>query len=184
MPLTTYTVGEVLTASSLNANLSFASTNGGLVRVGGGALSGSSTTFSSVFSSTYDAYKIVVSNGANSGTSYVLMTFGATATGYITACNATTVSTSAYPNAFSTITTGAQVAYVTSTDFSVDATVVNPNLAKKTFYTATGSLINGTTEVGTAVGFLNNSTVYTAFTLAVTSGTLSGTCNIYGYSLS
>ena len=32
----------------------------GMVRVGGGALSGTSTTFTSVFSATYDAYKVVL----------------------------------------------------------------------------------------------------------------------------
>ena len=51
MPLTTYTAGEVLTAASLNANLSFASTNAGPIAIfnetqasgtaGGGFTSGS-----------------------------------------------------------------------------------------------------------------------------------------------
>lgn len=62
MPLTTYTAGQVLTASSLNSNFTFAAANGGgTARIGGGTLSGTATNFQGVFSATYDTYQIVIS---------------------------------------------------------------------------------------------------------------------------
>ena len=58
MPLTTYTSGEVLTASSLNANFSFAAANG-MVWVGGATPSAAATvTVDNVFTSTYTHYLI------------------------------------------------------------------------------------------------------------------------------
>lgn len=61
MPLTTYTAGQVLTASSLNANLSFAAGAGGLVCVKAEtALSGTSTVANNVFTSDYSNYLILM----------------------------------------------------------------------------------------------------------------------------
>lgn len=61
MPLTTYTAGQVLTASSLNANLSFAASAGGLVCVKDEtALSGTSTVANNVFTSDYSNYLILM----------------------------------------------------------------------------------------------------------------------------
>ena len=64
MPLTTYTAGEVLTAASLNANLSFAASSpaGGLICVKAEtAFSAvSSTTADGVFTSAYTNYKVIV----------------------------------------------------------------------------------------------------------------------------
>ena len=70
MPLTTYTAGQVLTASSLNANLSFAAGAGGLVCVKAEtALSGTSTVANNVFTSDYSNYLILMrytTTGSNS----------------------------------------------------------------------------------------------------------------------
>jgi hypothetical protein len=57
-------------------------TAGALVRVGGGALSGTSTAFTNVFSATYDAYRIVISNATTSASANVTMILGATVTNY------------------------------------------------------------------------------------------------------
>ena len=56
---------------------------GGLVRVGGGALSGASTAFTNIFSSTYNSYKIVFSNVSLSVPAYATMILGETTTGYL-----------------------------------------------------------------------------------------------------
>ena len=61
MPLTTYTAGQVLTASSLNNNLTFAASAGGLVCVKAEtALSGTSTVANNVFTSDYSNYLILM----------------------------------------------------------------------------------------------------------------------------
>jgi hypothetical protein len=70
MPLTTYTPGEVLTAASLNDNLTYLDGKGsGLVYITGASFS-SATTISmaaSVFTSTYKTYQVVfqVTSGAD-----------------------------------------------------------------------------------------------------------------------
>ena len=183
MPLTTYTAGEVLTASSLNANLSFAAS--GLVRVGGGSLSSNSTAFTNVFSADYHAYKIVVSNAGIASSDYFRIILGATATGYVQGMSGVTVATSAYSNTFSGVTTSFLVAYSTATiaDLGFEFTLINPQLAKKTFISSTGNF-NTATENGSMGGYLNNSTQYTGLTFSTPAASFTGTVNIYGYSLS
>jgi hypothetical protein len=184
MPLTTYTSGEVLTAASLNANFSFAA-QGGLVRVGGGSLSGGATTFSSVFSSTYDAYKIVLSNGAFSANSYTNMTLGSTSTGYISYVPSVVSTTGNYSNAFGGIPTSSwSVAFTKTLDYGATWDIVNPNLAKRTHIYGGMLIETSLGAAGTMFGTLNNTTQYTAFTLTQSVGNLTGTVNIYGYTLS
>ena len=185
MPLTTYTAGEVLTAASLNANLSFAATNppGGLVRVGGGALSGSSTAFTSVFSATYEAYKIIVTGGNVSTAAYITLIFGSTTTGYKSGQPGVVTTTGAYSNSLSTGTTYAAVGFTTSGNFGSDITVVNPQLAKYTHTSSSLGFVDGNNGASHN-GVLENTTQYTGFTLACSGGTFTGTVNIYGYALS
>jgi len=85
MALTTYTAGEVLTAASLNANLSFAASNpvGGLVGLVNQTAFTATTgvTVSDVFSSTYSNYLLTVVTTVT-GADDLLMQFtvGGTAT--------------------------------------------------------------------------------------------------------
>ncbi len=82
MPLTTYTAGEVLTASSLNANLSFAASNptSGLTYVGGAAPSAAATTsIDNVFSATYQNY-LITYNLTTSSTMRVQLRVGGVTT--------------------------------------------------------------------------------------------------------
>ena len=62
MAVKTFTTGEVLTASDTNTYLN----NGGLVYITQVNLTGSAVSVTSCFSSTYDSYRIVVSNLTNS----------------------------------------------------------------------------------------------------------------------
>jgi len=66
-----------------------AASAGALVRVGGGTLSGASTTFSSVFSATYDSYLILVAGVYGSTSANINLKLGSTATGYYWARNLT-----------------------------------------------------------------------------------------------
>jgi hypothetical protein len=71
MPLTTYTAGEVLTAASLNANLSFAAGSGGLQFITSATVTAQTTlTVSNVFTATYLNYfmtytNVTTASGAN-----------------------------------------------------------------------------------------------------------------------
>ena len=160
-------------------------TSGALVRVGGGTLTTTTNTFSNVFSATYANYLVVahgVKNSASTDTIGIRM--GTTATGYYygmlrrsfggTDANASGSNTDAFyiGNAIQTVVTG----------FSVF--ISGPQLATETYMAAPYTQV-GTTAYGGAVsGYLNNTTQYTDLTIYGTSGNLSGTVNVYGYTLS
>ena len=157
----------------------------GLVRVGGGALSGSSTTFSSVFSATYDAYRIVFSNLSASAAAGLKMTLGATTANYNYVSVAAVYSTSAYSaqSGEDTAASWLVVGNLNSATGGAFMDIVNPFLAAKTTFRSDFVNLAGT-AAGTLSGYLNNTTSYTAFTIAPASGTCTGTVNIYGYTLS
>jgi len=155
----------------------------GLVRVGGGALSGSSTAFTSVFSATYDAYAFTISNLTTTLAGVVNLTFGATTANYYYSGIRAQFSGGAINN-----NTGSNVAafYVgnANTDTTgVTGTFVNPFLTARTVvnYSTMKSPLD---DAGILTGILNNTTSYTGFTLTAASGNLGGTVNIYGYTLS
>jgi hypothetical protein len=158
--------------------------NGALVRVGGGTLSGSSTAFTNIFSSTYDAYKIVFSNISFSTTAYATMILGAATTNYVNFQPGANIS-GTYTNyfgAYGTASWGIAYTNITNTGFAVE--VVNPNLP--TITTISGGLFyNSSVSNGATMhGLLNNSTQYTGFTIGTSSGNITGTVNVYGYTLS
>ena len=155
---------------------------GGLVRVGGGSLSGSSTAFTSVFSATYEAYKIIVTGGNVSTSAYITLIFGATTTGYKSSQPGSVTTTGAYTTSLASGTSYAAVGF-TSGNFGSDITVVNPQLAKQTYTSSSLGFVDGNNGASHN-GVLENSTQYTGFTLGCSSGTFTGTVNIYGYALS
>jgi len=190
MPLTTYAPGDVLTASSLNANLVFAAANptGGLVRVGGGTLSGASTAFTNVFSATYEAYKIVFSNVAPSSTNdnYLNMILGSTITGYFYGYSRTDFITGV---ASGDSGGGSDTGFLRigqGVTFGLIIDLQNPFLASKTSMQLQSASYNSVTTQKSlsGSGFLNNTTSYTGFTISIGTGTVTGTVNVYGYALS
>jgi hypothetical protein len=134
------------------------------------------------FSSTYDDYLITVTGGVLSAQNAMRMILGATTAGYYLGIASV---------AFSGATVGGVsvdngaiwnfVGYGTTNGFDMSMNVKNPNLAKLTFITATyTNTIGG--SAGTANGYLNNSTQYTAFTISPGGGTMTGgTIRVYGY---
>jgi hypothetical protein len=159
----------------------------GLVRIGGGTLSGASTAFTNVFSATYDAYKIVITGAATSGNAAITLIFGATTAGYYYSTPMSAFSDGNYSTAGGAGSNAASWAYVAAANAATVGTtleIVNPYLASRTFFSSTPVVSGGNTAFGTGGGFLNNTTSYTGFTLAASTGNLTGTCNIYGYALS
>jgi hypothetical protein len=186
MPLTTYTAGEVLTASSLNANLSFAANAGGLTLVKtqtiGSAVA--AVTVTDAFSATYDNYLITVDGGVASGDINMGMTLGATATGYYSSriyllYSSSTVNGEALSNQtnYGTVVRGS----VNSLNGAI--TLFDPFAAKATHMTCNMAGSSTGSFWQTGGGYLANTTSYTAFTLTCGSGTVTGgTIRVYGYS--
>ena len=157
----------------------------GLVRVGGGTLSGASTTFSSVFSATYQAYLVTFTNVlATAGDDFNLQ-LGATTTGYYYG------GAGSAPTGGAAVVQGSNVAsFRVSTAGTTKYTggnlwLYNPFLSVETTYQTVRINPDTTGNMVTVQGFLNNTTSYTAFTMAMVSGSFSsGTINIYGLALS
>jgi hypothetical protein len=156
----------------------------GIVRVGGGTLSGTSTTFSSVFSATYDAYKVVLTNLLSSNHTYFQI---GSATSAYYSCGAT-VLYSAGTFRGETGSNAAQfnrLGYSAGTNyFGATIEIQNPFLSVQT--AAQWSFIGTNTGDGSAMmsGFLDTTASYTSIKIGALSGNLTGTCNIYGYVLS
>jgi|688.fasta_scaffold459203_2 hypothetical protein len=185
MPLTTYTAGEVLTAASLNANLSFAASSpaGGLTLISTTTIGTtvSSVTVSSAFSATYDNYKIIVSGGLSSTSTYLKMTLGATATGYYFG---ELFRTYAGVTGADNLSNGAYwlVGGAKPNGLISNIEIQNPFSSARTCFTTIYANPNTTGENEFAGGFLDNATSYTAFTLTPNSGTITGgTIRVYGY---
>jgi hypothetical protein len=182
MAVKTFT-SEILTSSDTNTYLA----NAGLVYVTSATIGSavSTVTVSSAFNTTYDAYKIVVSDGISSVDGRLRMTLGATVTGYYWGLIA-----GRYDNGGAVSVGGSNAAlwdYIgigSGAGLSVNIDLINPFLSKKTTisaaYTDPGS--GAGTGAGWSSGQLNNSTSYTSFILSPASGTLTGgTITVYGY---
>ena len=187
MPLTTYTAGEVLTAASLNANLSFAASSpaSGLTLISATTIGTtvSSVTVTNAFSATYNNYKIVISGGLASAAVDLQLQLGATTTGYYAGYALITYSSGAIAgkgnnNAANFSDFGAGNA----NGLNVSADILAPFLTKNTFVVG-GQALNVTTNRNAIFsGFLNDTTSYTAFTILVSGGTATGgTILVYGY---
>ena len=154
----------------------------GLVRVGGGALTGASTAFTSVFSATYDAYKLTFTNVAMTANALINLQLGATTTGYNYAVFGGLFSSAAYQAVGNGSNTSSFMVSVGQVNAGVTVDLYCPFLTTKTTFAA--SPVNQTTYFAISGGYLDNSTSYTGFTISAASGNLTGTCNIYGYALS
>lgn len=141
-----------------------------------------SVTVTGVFSSTYDNYKVIVSGGtASVDDSQLTLVLGATTTGYYMSYSGVnfsgaTASLVSNNNAASWTRVGSGFTNGLQTNFEL----VAPNLAKTT------SITGAMASVGAArsfSGYVGNTTQYTAFTMAIDAGTMTGgTIRVYGYS--
>ena len=142
----------------------------------------SSVTVTDVFSSSFDAYKVIVSSGVgSSNNAQLFLTLGATATGYewgyVLANSGATVGSS------TTTGTYIPVGEINNSTLQGSMEIVNPNLAKYSYVNATlgWNLVNFNSRAG-LTGVLKDTTAYTAFTLTASAGTLTGgTIRVYGY---
>lgn len=142
----------------------------------------STVTVSNAFSSTYDNYLIVVSGGVGSATSYLLLTLGATATGYYRTVLEWSYGGSSVSSSSDGNTTSGFIGGGTTNSLDGVCMILAPNLAKVTSWTSTINRTATTAAVRLAYNFLNDTTQYTAFTVAPSTGTITGgTIKVYGY---
>lgn len=194
MPLTTYTIGEVLTAASLNDNFTFAAANpvataGALVYITGGTAPGTSATlsFNSCFSATYKNY-LVVSNLYTSAAAqqllYAKMRLSGTdaSTNYDYNITYTTASAGPTRDNGTGGTLGLFFGYCTNNAGGSVAsfTLANPAIASAT------SIVSQANSDGTGYQTLvggathTTATAYDGVTFSVNGGNLTGDVRIYG----
>ena len=179
MAVKTFTTGEVLTAADTNTYLA----NSGLVYITSTTIGSavSSVTVSNVFSSTYDQYLITFAGGTATTTNLISLQLGATATGYYEVRPGVVIATAATVNNVTNNGTFFYVGQYTTTGKTLHTVLMNPNLATETQHFSQGYSYN-TTAIALSTGFLNNTTQYTAFTLAALAGTWTGgVVTVYGY---
>jgi hypothetical protein len=190
MPLTTYTAGEVLTAASLNANLSFAASSpaGGLVCVKAETAFSAvaSTTADGVFTSAYTNYRIVVryqSTSADLAMQFRAATVDTTSNYNIQRLAGEVSSTGA---AQSTSQSSAFVGKDTGAFWSMTTIDISgPQLAEPTVYVTNNLRNNGAytnPQVQIYNGNQSGSTQFDGIKFLVASGTTTGSYTIYGYS--
>jgi len=139
-----------------------------------------SVPVTNVFSATYDNYFVTLSGGVASTTDGMRLTLGATVSGYYWALAATSFANVAVKDA------GANVAFFfggvgSTTALQANFFIHSPFLADET--ALYGSILNIATNGygGSVVGYLNNTTSYTAFTLTLAPGTFTGgIIRVYG----
>jgi len=180
MAIKTFTTGEVLTASDTNTYLA----NSGLVWVGGATIGTavSSVNLTSVFSSTYDSYRVVFRTNSATGNSNFLMRFGtgtAVATNYKSYLYSNNASWTTGGSVQVTDLTGALLTYGHPTSITGNADINGPNLATAT--TTFGQYATSDNG-GFTAGIQTDSTQFTSLHLLPLSGTFTGgLVTVYGY---
>jgi hypothetical protein len=142
----------------------------------------SSVTVNDAFSSEYDNYKILYTDGAASAQIDLKMTLGSTTAGYYQ-----NVIYTAWNNTVLAVNTNNGASWERAGIAETGTCVLNVELTQPfaaELTTISGPFIGpGSGRVGGYLtGFLNNTTSYTAFTLTTSSGTITGgVIRVYGY---
>jgi hypothetical protein len=143
----------------------------------------SSVTVSDVFSATYDNYLINVDGGVATTDVALRITFGATSSGYrftswYTGWGTNTVTAAGG----ATQSSWDQVVQGTTSTLNGQMRIFDPFLAKQTVGHWNAVRTNASGENIMGWGVLNDSTSYTAFTLTISSGNMTGgTIRVYGF---
>jgi hypothetical protein len=144
----------------------------------------SSITVSDVFSSTYDNYKVLINGGVGSVDKIgILMTLGSNASGVQgVAVGADYGSAAVSADAANNIAAFEWAGKASTGGIYMSGDIVAPNLAKYTYGSFSGSRFNNNVYVVGAFYEIVNNTQFTAFTLTLNQGTLTGgTIRVYGY---
>jgi hypothetical protein len=138
-----------------------------------------SVTVTSAFSTTYDAYKIVITGGVGSTSAFISLALGSVATGYYASGGSTTYTGTSGTYTTNNGTSWGNVGYGTTDSIYLDVDISQPFLAKNKFIA--GRQVNAT-STAFINGYSSNTASQTAFTITPTSGTFTGgTIAVYGY---
>ena len=152
---------------------------GALVRVGGGALSSTTTTFSNVFSATYRNY-LITGDGITTSSTTIRMTIGAAAANYNYGYNRVTFAGAVSGSGASSQTDGiVWFDSATTTPGGGQMFIFSPFETARTTMTFQAANNTATPFIASGGGILQDNTSYTAFTLASGSN-MAGTINVYG----
>jgi hypothetical protein len=155
------------------------SVSNGVITIGS---ANTSVTVSNAFSALYDNYKIVIIGGVGSTTSSLRLTLGATITGYYWSGYFVTYASTTVLGQRAADSNNWYAGAMSTANLNANIELRSPNLAKTTSYFENSALHLTTGDGGSNTGFLNNTTQYTAFTIAAASGTMTGgTITVYGY---
>ena len=139
-----------------------------------------SVAVTDAFSTTYDAYKIIVSGGAGSSANAgIRMILGATTANYYYGFPLVIYSGGSFASGAGTNTSSWEVGSVNAASLNVNLEIVDPFNAK---ITKVFPQVAKDTSGGSGGGFLDNTTSYTGFTFTPSAGTFTGgTIYVYGY---
>jgi hypothetical protein len=177
MPVPDFSPGEVLTAAAMD------SIGLWLVKTQTIGTAVSSVAVTGVFSADYDAYKVTITGGAGSASAALTLRLGATATGYYAGYNRATYSTGgASVTSDNNAATFTRAGFGTTNTLNANFELFQPFATKNTFFYSPFVAQDTAQIAGAGAGFLNNSTSYTDFTIAPSSGTMTGgIIRVYGY---
>jgi hypothetical protein len=140
-----------------------------------------SVPVTSVFSTDFDNYLITVNGGVGSAAQNMGLQLGATTTGYYggqISVNTSAVVVSAAMNNTANFTLAG---ISTTTNNYMQATLFDPFNAKTTRLNSIRADDRSGGSYGSTVGFVDNTTSYTGFTLIVAGTMTGGTIRVYGY---
>jgi hypothetical protein len=147
----------------------------------------STVVINDAFNTNFENYRIFISGGvASTNTLINAYLGGAPVAGYYYAGTLTPYAGGATSQiAFANATSLNRIGFGTTAVLQADLDLQNPFTAKNTIIKV-NFLSNLTTgDTGTVMGFLNNTTSYTSFTVGASSGTMTGgTIYVYGYGAS
>jgi hypothetical protein len=174
MPVPDFSPGEVLTAAAMD------SIGLWLVKTQTVGTTVSSVTVTGAFSATYDNYLVTYNGGTSSSSGIIGLRLGATATNYKTSYVYTSWNNTVAGVGSTTDTSFTRFGRHGASAQSVGSCqLFNPFATAPTRFA--GYDISGT-DGGSFVGFMDNTTSYTEFTLIPNTGTLTGgTIRVYGF---
>jgi hypothetical protein len=177
MPVPDFSPGEVLTAAAMDSI--------GLWLVGSVNITGTPSSVNgpaNCFSSTYDHYRISISNLQNSTGSQLRLSFPGVTTGYYFGTPLSATAGGAFASNSLANTSFIDLGNIPATwlqDFTFD--ILAPNKPTRTKVTGFGYL-NSISFGGLGDGIVNSDVQFTSFTLTASSGTFSaGTIQVFGY---
>jgi hypothetical protein len=185
---TWYAVAESAPAGLSIVSPTSIANSGGSASASGGAVTFTGVTsvsLNSIFTSTYDSYRLLINvTGASTGTSVNgrLRASGTDlSTAYYYSTPAGYIGSATIDNVTAANDSKFEITYASTKSTYGISDIIAPQLAQNTFFFTTGANASTGGNVRIGGGFVNNTSQYDGFTLVATSGNITGTIRVYGY---